>query len=157
EMLTEVWKDADNTFLPSWIGRLPTLAGSSQHGKLSADQYRLLCTIYLVTTLVRLWGRADKRRYREMLENYLHLATAINLANARTLTQSCIDQYRFNIHQYLRGIRKLYQTDITPNQHLSLHLADVLERFGPVHSWRCFPFERFNGMLQNIPTNYKFG
>ncbi|KAI0082155.1 hypothetical protein K474DRAFT_1586297, partial [Panus rudis PR-1116 ss-1] len=153
----EVWRDADATLLPSWIGRLPTNVGSSQHGKLSADQYRSLCTIYLVKTLTRLWG-SEQHRNHPMLVNYLSLVTAINLAHKRCLSRADIKQYRMHMHHYLRGIRTLYPyADITPNQHLSLHLADVLERFGPVHAWRCFPFERYNGMLQDIPTNNKFG
>ncbi|KAI0069346.1 hypothetical protein K474DRAFT_1610586 [Panus rudis PR-1116 ss-1] len=156
--MAEVWKDAEDMLLPSWIGRLPSKAGSTQHGKLTADQYRNLCTINLVTTLVRLWGGSADANTQATLDNFLLLVTAIKLAHSRTLTSYQIEQFRSNMHQYLRGILTLYpHTDITPNQHLSLHLPDILKRFGPVHAWRCFPFERYNGMLQNIQTNYKFG
>ena len=37
--------------------------------------------------------------------------------------------------------------------HLSLHLMDCLLDYGPVHGFRCFPFERFNGLLGTYPTN----
>ncbi|KAI0069623.1 hypothetical protein K474DRAFT_1572835, partial [Panus rudis PR-1116 ss-1] len=158
EMLSEVWNDMEELQLPSWIGRLPPSIGSSQHGKLSADQYRVLCTINLVTTTVRLWAHMKESRERDMLNNFMTLVSAITLANSRTLTAPKIQAYADKMHQYLIGARKLYPyAPITPNQHLSLHLPDIMRRFGPVHAWRCFPFERYNGMLQNINTNGKFG
>ncbi|KAJ3752746.1 hypothetical protein EV360DRAFT_18877, partial [Lentinula raphanica] len=48
-------------------------------------------------------------------------------------------------------------TRITPYQHMMLHFGDLLRRFGPVHSWRCFAFERFNYILQTTKTNSRFG
>ncbi|KAI0069601.1 hypothetical protein K474DRAFT_1610234 [Panus rudis PR-1116 ss-1] len=158
EVLSELWNDGDQIIVPSWLGRLPPRIGSPQHGKVSADQYRSLCTIYLVTTLIRLWAKSDNASDKDILENYMHLVAAINLANLRTLTDECIAQYHSHMRRYLLGVRQLYPwTNITPSQHLSLHLTDILKRFGPVHAWRCFPFERYNGMLQDINVNFRFG
>ena len=39
--------------------------------------------------------------------------------------------------------------------HLHLHLAKCLHDYGPVHSFWCFPFERFNGLLGAYHTNKK--
>ena len=36
-------------------------------------------------------------------------------------------------------------------------LLEYLCRFGSVHSWWTFPFERIIGMLRPIPTNFKIG
>jgi len=36
-------------------------------------------------------------------------------------------------------------------------LYEYLRRFGPVHGWWTFPFERLIGMLERIPTNFKIG
>ena len=59
---------------------------------------------------------------------------------------------------YMEGIKKLFpQYRFRPNHHMALHLHEYLCRFGPVHSWWTFPFERIIGMLQRIPTNFKIG
>ncbi|KAF9487261.1 hypothetical protein BDN71DRAFT_1458672 [Pleurotus eryngii] len=39
---------------------------------------------------------------------------------------------------------------------MALHFGPFLRRFGPTHSWRCFPFERYNGIIQKIPTNNRY-
>ena len=43
----------------------------------------------------------------------------------------------------------------TINLHLHLHLKDTFRDFGPSHSFWCFPFERYNGILGSYPTNNK--
>jgi hypothetical protein len=47
--------------------------------------------------------------------------------------------------------------DYGPYQHLALHFGDQLCHFGPTHSWHCFPFERYNYLLQKILTNMIWG
>ena len=37
--------------------------------------------------------------------------------------------------------------------HLHLHLNDCILDYGPVYSFWCFAFERYNGMLGSYPTN----
>lgn len=59
------------------------------------------------------------------------------------------------MHNYLDVLTTTFQHDRVPNHHLSLHLKECLELFGPVHAWWAFPFERFNGMIQNLNTNSK--
>ena len=36
---------------------------------------------------------------------------------------------------------------ITPNIHLSLHIADSCNDYGPLYSFWCYSFERMNGVL----------
>lgn len=158
ETLQEIWKDNELVSLPSWIGRVPHRIGDSKVGKLSADQYRTACTINLVITLNRLWTNKIPPRFKEMLDNYMDLVKAVKLSHMRVLTPRTIRLYEQTILRYLRTFSQLYPTfKLVPSQHLSVHLGQVMRNFGPVHSWRCFPFERYNGLLQNIPTNCKFG
>lgn len=44
-----------------------------------------------------------------------------------------------------------------PNHHSCLHLHEFLLRYGPMHGWWMFPFERIIGALQKTNTNYKIG
>ena len=37
--------------------------------------------------------------------------------------------------------------------HLHIHLKDVILDYGPIHSFWCFSFERYNGIVGSITTN----
>ncbi|KIJ09587.1 hypothetical protein PAXINDRAFT_87272, partial [Paxillus involutus ATCC 200175] len=43
------------------------------------------------------------------------------------------------------------------NHHASLHMNEFLLRYGPMHGWWMFPFERIIGTLQKTNTNHKIG
>ncbi|KAJ3906875.1 hypothetical protein F5879DRAFT_986962 [Lentinula edodes] len=98
-----------------------------------------------------------------MLVNFMHLVTAVRLADMRTMTEARIASFEEHYGKYIRGVigedhlGGLYpHTRVTPYQHMMLHFGDLLRRFGPVHSWRCFAFERFNYILQTTKTNSRF-
>jgi len=93
-----------------------------------------------------------------MLDNYMDLVTAVKVASMRTMTPARIASYNLHMDRYLKNVLELYpQINLTPNHHLSAHFGELLQRFGPTHAWRCWIFERINYMLQQIPTNKKFG
>lgn len=158
-LLSEVRADTDRLGLPSWVAPAPRNAGSKSHGSLNADQWRAFCFINLSHTLTRIWGlkHKDSREYR-MLVNFLNLVMAVKVATKRSVSPDDISLYNHHIRAYLNELLQLYPgTTITPYQHLCLHFGSLLQRFGPTHAWRCFPFERCNYILQNIPTNSRFG
>jgi hypothetical protein len=45
---------------PSWLTSIPSNLGEPSHGKLKADQWRTLGTVYLPVSLVRLWAAPNK-------------------------------------------------------------------------------------------------
>jgi hypothetical protein len=157
--LQEIRNDIQRMSLPSWIGRLPTNLGSASHGSLSADQWRTAATVNLVTSLVRLWGsKSNDTRHKEMLDNFIDLVSAIKVANMRVMTAERVQEYESSMTRYLQGIVRLYpKNSLVPYHHMSLHFTRFLEDFGPTHSWRCFPFERYNHLLQQVSTNKKYG
>jgi hypothetical protein len=155
-ILEEIWKDQDRLELPSFVSPAPNLIGSEKR-KLSADQWRSMGTIHLVITLIRLWGFNDGRK-GEMLKNFMHLITAIHIANLRTTSDDLADYFSFQYNAYLEGYKALYkESKIQPTQHLLVHFAMLLKTFGPPHAWRAWAFERFNYKLQQIKTNSRFG
>lgn len=154
----------DKTQKPSFIPSAPSKPGEAAQGKFTADQWRTFSTIHLPITLIRLWGLKPGTRKYKMLVNFMHLITAVRLANMRAMTAERIDQFEHYIQTYLQGLvgsdpmEGLYpHTRISPYQHMMLHFGALLRRFGPVHSWRCFAFERLNYILQSFPTNSRFG
>lgn len=155
--MEEIQGDIAKTVLPSWIGRAPPDIGNPAHGKLSADQWRTLCTVHLPVTLTRVWSQSDATRNQtKMLENFLDLVTAVLWGTPRRLTKKNIKVYDHYIFKYTRGLLSTYpDLHLIPNQHYAMHLGDILRRFGPTHAYWAFPFERFIGLLRQIRTNQK--
>ena len=156
DIIQHLRRDIKSTYLPSWIERPPVNFGSAAHGKLKADHWRTVCTINMVITLVRIWGSASASvADHQLLENFLHLVIAVDLASRRSMNPERARLFDFHMEEYLRTLLTLFDQDLVPNHHLSLHLATCLLSFGPVHGWWAYPFERFNGLLQNLNTNSK--
>lgn len=66
--------------------------------------------------------------------------------------------YEDYMTKYLEQLKILFKDiRIKPIHHAPLHLGEFLRRFGPVHAWRSFVFERYNHLLQRQNTNLKFG
>lgn len=159
QTLSEVKSDMARLLLPSCVGRGPHRPGEAAGGRLKADEWRTFCTVNLPITLTRLWsGDSATTHERRMLQNFLHLVQAVRIASFREISNADVQAYEFHMHAYLTSLLALYPgIKIVPNQHISLHFGEHLRRWGPVHSWRCFAFERFNGMIQKIMTNSIFG
>lgn len=156
QVLDAIRKDIGVIHVPSWLERPPANVGSAATGKLKADHWRTLCTVHMVITLGRLWGGSSASDdERAALENFMHLIAAVDLATRRTMSRERAVSFDRHIEAYLLGIRTLYDAQLVPNHHLSLHLMDCLLLFGPTHGWWSFPFERYNGMLQKLKTNHK--
>ena len=157
--LPEVWSDKARTILPSWISPIPSEAGSARAGKLTADQWRTLCTIHLVVTLIRLWGGCEPGdRRRDLLTNFMHLVNATVVLFRRSVNAETIQLYEESMKAYLEGHLRLYpHLNLSPKHHLSLHIPKFLRDFGPVHGWVTWGFERLVQKFQNTDTNGKIG
>jgi hypothetical protein len=59
DVMTAVWEDMARTQLPSWVTDVPHNWGTATRGKLSANNWRVICTMHLPITLIRLWGSND--------------------------------------------------------------------------------------------------
>jgi hypothetical protein len=155
--LSAIYEDLSRTELPSWVSRAPANFGTKARGKLSADQWRTLATIYLPISLIRLWGNETGRR-KAMLDNFMDLVTAVEVGGMLVVDEEHIRKYEETILRYLQNMKSLYlEASIKPNHHLAIHLAVFLRLFGPVHAWRAFAFERFNYMLQRLNKNMHIG
>jgi len=148
---------------PSWLTSVPSNLGQPSHGKLKADQWRTLGTIYLPVSLICLWEKVvpnnnRSSRCHKMLITTLHLISAVIVATLRSTSREKAELYLHHMSEYLKSMRELlpdYQ--FRPNHHMALHLWEYLRLYGPVHSWWTFPFERLIGLLQRLPTNFKPG
>ncbi|KAI1782406.1 hypothetical protein LXA43DRAFT_905901 [Ganoderma leucocontextum] len=156
EVLDQIRKDIGKIVVPSWIEKPPSNFGSSMHGKLKADQWRTVCTIHMIITLVRLWGIASATdAERSVLNNFVQLVIAVDAATRRSMSPSRVTLFDDNMEAYVKGLRSIYKHTLVPNHHLSLHLRQCLLLFGPVRGWWSYPFERYNGLLQRLNTNHR--
>jgi hypothetical protein len=159
DLLHKIHSDMASTTLPSWMEPAPPNFGYPGHGKLKADQWRTVCSVNLVITLVRAWGIPSASDHdRALLQNFTDMVIAVTWGTRRSLTPERISIYATHMKRYLNSLKDLFgEHVIVPNHHLSLHLIECLRSFGPVHSWWAFPFERYNGMLRQLNTNSKSG
>jgi hypothetical protein len=154
--------DISALLTPSWMTSVPSNLGDAAHGKLKADQWRVLGTTFLPLSLVRLWGLTNaesprSHRCREILNLTMSLLSAVTVASSHSMSPALADSYLRYMQAYLTGLKVFPEYEFRPNHHLALHLHQYLVLFGPVHAWWTFPFERMIGMLQRIPTNGKDG
>jgi hypothetical protein len=163
EELEIIRTDIKNLVTPSWMTSVPANLGSANHGKLKADQYRALGTVHLPISLIHLWsnttiGNARSERCHKILNVTISLLSAVSIASSRSTSRAAAELYLQHMQSYLEGIKALFpEYQFHPNHHMAMHLHEYLIRYGPVHAWWTFPFERVIGMLQRIPTNYKPG
>ncbi|KZS99481.1 uncharacterized protein LAESUDRAFT_621871, partial [Laetiporus sulphureus 93-53] len=141
--LEALWSDMDNIVLPSWVSRVPRRVGSSSRATglgLGADEWRTFCTIHLTTTLIFLWATfPDESREFQLISNFMDLVTAVKLASMRITTPERRNKCREYTHHYLTTLLELFPgTTIRANQHLLLHLPDILRNLGPAPSIWCF-------------------
>ncbi|KAH9931496.1 uncharacterized protein B0H18DRAFT_865765, partial [Fomitopsis serialis] len=157
DVLQEIWSDQQRTLLPSCVAPAPTRVGS-QKRTLKADEWRSLGTIHLVISLVRLWRFGDERQ-QAMLDNFIHLVSAIAVAGLHSTSHDHIIAYDHHYQTYLQGFLDLYkEVPLTPSNHMAQHFADkFLAMFGPSHSIRAWAMERVNNTLHNFAKNGKWG
>jgi len=157
DVMTRVWQDMKLCRLPSWITPAPPNWGETSRGKLSADNWKVVCTIHLPVTLIWLW-RAENGRKRRLLDNFMDLVTAVRLAAMRVTSPSHIQAYDNHIFRYVGALRSLFGLeDLLPNHHTALHVGDNLRRFGPGHSQGASFYERHISFFHRIKNNRKIG
>lgn len=164
EEMQELWHDIEEMVTPSWSTSVPINLGRPAHGKLKADQWRIIGSTYLPATLIRLWSQADEEhqpeseKRREYLDFTMTLLSAINIATSRVTSVANSEEYENLMFKYRKQLRELFPNySAKPNHHIAMHLGEYLRMYGPVYGWWTFPFERLIGTLQRISTNYKPG
>ena len=151
--LAQIRQDISNTTRPRWQSGPPTTLGTKGGGKLKADQLRSSIKFDIPVSLMHLSGGGGEVPHSTML-----LATAISWGTSHRTSKKQAAQYMKNMRAYLASLRDLFpNTDLRTSHHNALFIGEMLLRFGPVHGWWMFPFERVIGLLQQVNTNSKIG
>jgi hypothetical protein len=151
-----IWADMVLTELPSWVTKAPPNWGTATRGKLSANNWRVICTIHLPITLIRLWGGDDDRSAQ--LENSMDLVRAVQIANLRSISRKEIELYDHYISRYMLSYKSLFKlAKVKPIHHAALHYGDVLREFGPAHTHSAAFYERYIHSMQSKNHNMNLG
>lgn len=159
DVMEAIWADMKHTELPSWVTGVPHNWGTAARGKLSANNWRVICTVHLPITLIRLWGVDDAPEDRKRkLENFMDLVCAVQIANLRSISKNDIELYERYIYRYLTGFKALYQlAKVKPIHHAALHYGDILRGFGPAHTHGAAFYERYIHSMQSENHNMRLG
>src|ERR1043166_7858749 len=83
-------------------------------------------------------------------EHFGQFCKSLLLLTCRIINIDMLSQVHNQLLQVALLIEENYgQEFITPNIHLSLHITDCCEDYGPLYSFWCYSFERMNGLLGN--------
>jgi hypothetical protein len=155
--LAKIQKDIAGTIRPSWHTPPPFNFGTRSHGKLKADQWKSTIEFDLPVSVVQLWYKSDSRR-QKLANSTVGLSTALRWGTSGRTSKEHSGGYTGHIREYLTSVTELFpKKRLKPNHYAALRLGEFLQRFGPVHGWWMFPFERLIGVLQQINTNNKRG
>ncbi|CAG8715931.1 13242_t:CDS:2, partial [Acaulospora colombiana] len=144
--LEEIQQDIPNIVTPSWFTKISSQVGEISNGKLKADEWRSLFTVYLPLSMTRLW--ASSKHHRLHLKSLLILSIIVNITCSTTISGALIKCFNDAIRLYLRIISVEDGCSLVIKHHLSLHLTTFMEAFGPCRTYWAFPYERLIGKLQ---------
>ena len=134
--------------VPPDVGRIPYRI-SSKYGGFTASQWRNWITIY---SPVVLKGILEQQH----LQCWLLFVRACSLLCKRIITKEDVASADLFLVTFCKKFEEIYGgNEFTYNMHLHMHLKQCLLDFGPSHSFWCFSFERFNGLLGSYSTNKK--
>ncbi|GET66366.1 hypothetical protein GLOIN_2v1786147 [Rhizophagus irregularis DAOM 181602=DAOM 197198] len=134
--------------IPADLGRIP---GNIERGEgfsnYTADQWRIFFMIYATTSL---WEHLPSKD-RKILTHFVRVCSILV---SRILEIELMEEAHERLIKIIKLIEVHYgRVKITPNLHLSLHLCDCSNDFGPLYAFWCFSFERMNGILGSLPTS----
>ncbi|KAL1940756.1 hypothetical protein VTO73DRAFT_7797 [Trametes versicolor] len=86
--------------------------------------------------------------------HFLKLSEALRILTAHVLTTDDIEESAKLLRAYGKDLIRLYGTGaIRPNHHYATHVPDFALKFGPLHEFWSFLFERLNKVLKSFNAN----
>lgn len=88
------------------------------------------------------------------LELFIKMRTVAEHMRAYNISPSSIRSTERHLLDILKTTERLFGPNaIKPNLHFSLHVGQMLWDLGPTAGWSCNAYERYNGLLSNLPMN----
>ena len=137
---------ASSLSVPSDIGRIPPKIQHNFYG-FTADQFKNWVLHYSVICLHGLLSS-------EHLECWRHFVLACRYLCQPILKPNDVIIADALLLKFCKRTEQLFgENIITPNMHMSCHLRECILDYGPLNHFWLFAFERFNGILGQLPNN----
>ena len=144
--LSLIQERVDNYKIPSDIGRIPYKISTS-FSAFTTDQFKNWVVYF---SLIVLRGILTG----EHLECWRHFVLACRLLLQCEITLEQLVLADALLMKFCRRTECMYGPSIIrPNMHLHAHLRQCIADYGPLHEFWAFPFERYNGLLGDLPNN----
>jgi hypothetical protein len=144
--LRKVEKRLEEMDVPPHLGRLPKKI-SANYGTYTAEQWKNWTLYYSLFALKDIINDRHLKCWQTFTLACRYMCKPI-------LYQTDIIKGDGLLLKFCKEFQSLYGCKaITPNMHLHCHLKEVVTDYGPIHSFWCFSFERYNGILGSIITN----
>ena len=158
----QIWKDkgilqstqfsllqdkVDSIVPPSKIGRIPRKIQCS-FMSFTADEWKNWILIYSIFALHGIVTGAH-------FNCWCLLVSSCCLFCQPIISSTHIERGHTLLVQFCKEFERLYGSDAcTPNMHMACHLKDCMLDYGPLASFWCFPYERYNGILEGISKSW---
>ncbi|KAL5524972.1 hypothetical protein ACEPAF_8841 [Sanghuangporus sanghuang] len=153
-----------NTTIPTWVCSVPRNCDSPFAGKMDADEWRTLTTIFLPLAFTlyyfgdELQDDAYRVRFKIIMDHTMQLSQAVTVLFRETTSENEIYAYERHLDSYIRDVCLVHPgAELEPNMHLSTHITDFLQGFGSVRSWSMIPFKNLIYSLKNLSRNNQLG
>ncbi len=138
----------DSSCTPKDIGKIPRKIKSG-FSSFTAGQWRLWTLIFSIICLHNVLPSPK-------LECWRQYVISCALISCKSVYKDSVRTAHKYIVRFCKLSSMLYGKEFcTINTHLHCHLRDVILDYGPIHSFWLFSFERYNGILGNIPNNHR--
>ena len=136
----------DSIVTPCDIGRIPNKIRSG-FSSFTADQWKNW-VIYFSLLALRDFLPA------EVLECWRHFVLACRVLCHKNITFEQIGLGDALLIQFCKRTERIFGKEvITPNMRMHCHLRECILDYGPLHSFWLYAFERYNGILGEVPNN----
>lgn len=144
--MAEVQNACDRIRTPSGVGRIIGNIKAQCSGFTAAQ----IKNFHLIHAPVMLSDFVSPKCYEiwELYHQALEIVCRPVIAQADVVTlRSLISDFCFRFEE------RYAEDQTTPNMHQHMHFPDCLLDYGPAPGFWLFAFERYNGILSDIPTN----
>ena len=132
---------------PPKVGRIPRKI-TSGFASLTADEWKNWVLFYPLYSLHGVLPTSHYKCWAKFVDSCRILTLpVINIEEVKEGSALLLE--------YCKQFQELYGSErVTPNMHMACHLMDCMLDYGPLSSFWCFAFERYNGILEGIQISW---
>ena len=153
-LLSQIHHGLAKIIILSWVDHPPTNLGNKTHGKLKADHWLILFTIFFSLILPEIWSTTPSQKNLTLLKNLHNVVACTYVIISHMTSTSAGQQFSEHFFQYCCSSQLLFPNiKSCPDYHYAMYIPDFLCFWGLLIKLNEYPYEHHNGLLQHIQTN----